>query len=154
MLKSPEWISNSYNFILLLKGKHASNKTQSLSMLCCSDVIRYISKATDSFFKLKEVTEVLNLKLICFHINIIQVHHSFMVMTYYMKHIVKKGYIRRVLDLQYISTGTCTCKYTVQILIVAQQLYFLYLQNIWTKGHYFWGQYSIIISLNLNLLKT
>lgn len=63
MLKSPEWISNSYNFILLLKGKHASNKTQSLSMLCCSDVIRYISKATNSFFKLKEVTEVLNLKL-------------------------------------------------------------------------------------------
>lgn len=130
MLKSPEWISNSYNFILLLKGKHASNKTQSLSMLCCSDVIRYISKATNSFFKLKEVTEVLNLKLICFHINIIQVHHSFMVMTYYMKHIVKKGYIRRVLDLQYISTATCTYKYTVQILIVAQQLYFLYLQNI------------------------
>ena len=43
----------------------------------------------------------------------------------------KKGLIiRRVLDLQYISTGTCTCKYTVQILIVAQQLYFLYLQNI------------------------
>lgn len=43
----------------------------------------------------------------------------------------KKGLIiRRVLDLQYISTGTCTCKYTVQLLIVAQQLYFLYLQNI------------------------
>lgn len=94
MLKSPEWISNSYNFILLLKGRHASNKTQSLSMLCCSDVIRYISKATNSFFKLKEVTEVLNLKLICFHINIIQVHHSIMVlMTYPVIHeaYCKKG---------------------------------------------------------------
>lgn len=30
----------------------------------------------------------------------------------------------------YVSTGTCTCMYTVKILIVAQQLYFLYLQNI------------------------
>lgn len=42
----------------------------------------------------------------------------------------KKGLIiRRALDLQYISTGTCTCKYTVQILINSSSTIILFVPS-------------------------